>query len=144
EGGEERRLTKSALRYEIPTWSPDGSRLVAAAREGRDQPSGLWLVDVEGNETPLLADGSDHQNPSWSPDGKYVFFQSRRDGQPAIWRIDVETRELRRALGDGGGYDTFGVAGDGDAILYQRGAFNGGTFFYDIETGERAPVSLGG
>lgn len=144
EGGDERRLTKSGLRYEIPIWSPDGTRLVAVARNGRDEPMGIWMIDVEGNETQLVADGDFHYSPAWAPDGKSVFFQSNRLGQPGIWQVDVNTRELKRALGDGIGYDAFAVAGEGSEIVYQRGKYTGGQFFYDVETGARSPVSLGG
>ncbi|MEM6328499.1 MAG: hypothetical protein AAF791_15395, partial [Bacteroidota bacterium] len=66
-------------------WSPDGERLVVAARRSGSH-ADLFLVEPTG-ETRQLTDGpGDELAPSWSRDGEWIYFASPRDPDGA-WQI---------------------------------------------------------
>lgn len=65
-----------------PDWSPDGSRLVFAHRQGARED--LWTVNADGSDARLLAgceaDCLNLDDPAWSPDGRTVLFSRMRRG----------------------------------------------------------------
>lgn len=68
-------------------WSPDGARLVFAARAEND----FWhlvAVDVASGRPTVISEGrwDDHQ-PALSGDGKYLAFVSTRAGSPEVWLL---------------------------------------------------------
>jgi Tol biopolymer transport system component len=77
-----RRLTDRGY---LPSWSPDGSRIVIAT-EGvtlpgmHMVPSQLWIVDVNTADEKYLTDG---RRPHWSPNGHRIAY----DG---IWTISAD------------------------------------------------------
>jgi TolB protein len=89
-GRNERRLTANRWSSQVPSWSPDGRRLVIYADPaGRDQ---LFLMDIEsGALTPLAPSDSSDTAPAFSPDGRFVAFTSSRDGGRDLNRIEVAT-----------------------------------------------------
>jgi Tol biopolymer transport system component len=81
-----------------PDWSPDGSRLVFAHREGARED--LWTVNADGTEAHVLArcegDCMFLDDPDWSVDGRSVLFSRMRvtdDGTPisTLEQLDVVT-----------------------------------------------------
>jgi Tol biopolymer transport system component len=84
---------------EVDPWvAPDQSFLIFA----NDRPGGLGKQDLyvsvnrrgrwsaPRNLGPLVNSGAHEFCPSMSPDGRYLFFTSdRKDGQPAIYQIDI-------------------------------------------------------
>jgi dipeptidyl aminopeptidase/acylaminoacyl peptidase len=79
ERAEPRRLTNGP-RDTAPRWSPDGTRLIfarAAEKDGKPQPSQLYLLSFAGGEPRPLTDlPKGASSPAWSPDGKAVAFLS--------------------------------------------------------------------
>jgi Tol biopolymer transport system component len=74
-GANQRRLTEG----EMPSWSPDGSRLAFTVY--LDETAEIRLINADGTgQRPLIARGWDNpgwdENPSWSPDGRRVAFSS--------------------------------------------------------------------
>ncbi len=73
DGGEPRPMT-TGRRDVMPRWSPDGRRLAflrAAERDGRPEPSQVYLLDLNGGEpraATALPDGV--ATFGWSPDGR--------------------------------------------------------------------------
>lgn len=143
EGDEERRLTSSDLNYHIPIWSPDGSFILSTAQKNLGGPSGIWLVDLEGVETPLVVDADSHSEPAWAPDGKSVFFQSSRGGSQNLWEVLVDSKERRQITKDGQGGGSLRVANNGRALIFQRWSGQGYSMLYDLKTGERRDINLG-
>lgn len=76
--------------------SPDGERIAFVARND------LWIVPIVKGKGPNKDDavrltdwpGMDDE-PVWHPDGKSLFFVSDREGPQRIYRVDVDTREVR-------------------------------------------------
>jgi dipeptidyl aminopeptidase/acylaminoacyl peptidase len=80
--------------------SPDGSQVVytvtSTDRARNDYTSNLWLIPTAGGTPVALTTGeAGDSTPRWSPDGKRVAFASNRGGKPALWVVDVATKEPR-------------------------------------------------
>jgi dipeptidyl aminopeptidase/acylaminoacyl peptidase len=80
--------------------SPDGSQVVytvtSTDRARNDYTSNLWLIPTAGGTPVALTAGeAGDSTPRWSPDGKRVAFASNRGGKPALWVVDVATKEPR-------------------------------------------------
>jgi Tol biopolymer transport system component len=72
------------MQSEMPTWSPDGTRLVFYST--RDGSGNIYQKDSSGsgNEELLLKSGSPED---WSPDGRYLlyFFSDPKRGNRDLW-----------------------------------------------------------
>lgn len=87
EGTDVRRLTEfNGPRVSTPRWSPDGERIVLAARRNRGD-TNLYLVGLDGEIQPLTNDPGDEVAPSWSRDGEWIYFASPRTGTWQIYRM---------------------------------------------------------
>ncbi|HST08871.1 MAG TPA: winged helix-turn-helix domain-containing protein [Terriglobales bacterium] len=69
-------------------WSPDGKTIAFEFHPGEH--SDVYTVDVVGGaprRIPTLA-GADNLAPSWSCDGKWLYFSSKRGGDPfELWKV---------------------------------------------------------
>jgi dipeptidyl aminopeptidase/acylaminoacyl peptidase len=78
-GGPARQLT-SGPRDSSPRWSPDGKTLAfarAPEKDGKPQPSQIYLLAMEGGEARPLTDlPKGASGPIWSPDGRAIAFSS--------------------------------------------------------------------
>ncbi|TEU11419.1 MAG: hypothetical protein E3J25_08085, partial [Anaerolineales bacterium] len=92
-------------------WAPDGKRIAIADFLTQ----GLWTADPDGSYPYLLAQTVDWDNrdkpinqiaynslgydvpgPAWSPDGKKIVFTSLWDGNPEIYVVDRDGKNLTR------------------------------------------------
>lgn len=72
EGAVEHILGRSGVRYELPTLSPDGSKLAYVSDETREQQ--VYVADKDGkNPVQITKDGGRQLDSiKWSPDGKWL------------------------------------------------------------------------
>lgn len=85
--GTQRRFLTRGRR---PDWSPTRPEIAF------DDEGVLWLIDADGTGRHALTSGGDDQWPSWSPDGEVLIFESHRDGNGEIYRINRDGTGLMR------------------------------------------------
>ncbi len=72
-----------------PAWSPDGSWLGFAGRDGFAVE--MYAVHPDGTSmSRLTAEGQLARSPSWSPDGRHLAFLSNKTGFFEVWVLDVQ------------------------------------------------------
>jgi len=92
------RFEASDLREQMPSWSPDGSKLAVQAG-AQKEPARIWIVDMAtGAGRKLGADAGPYQDevPAWFPDGQRIAFQSDRTGRMEIWVMNVDGSSPRQ------------------------------------------------
>jgi dipeptidyl aminopeptidase/acylaminoacyl peptidase len=82
EGSEPRQLTTGDGEHDLPTWSPDGKRLVFSALRGDDWDTKLinrlYELDADGGGEPrqLTGDDASFETPAFSPDGARIAYRT--------------------------------------------------------------------
>jgi TolB protein len=72
-----------------PAWSPDGSWLAFAGRDGYAVET--YAARPDGTSvTKLTSDGLLARSPAWSPDGRHVAYLSNKTGYFEVWIVDVQ------------------------------------------------------
>jgi Tol biopolymer transport system component len=85
------RLSPAGVDVYRPDWSPDGTKIVYECSEEPCQ-SGtphspnpdIYMVDLNGNNTPVVTNGADDSYPVFSPSGGKVAFSSDRTTGPGV------------------------------------------------------------
>ena len=94
--GRDEPLGGTPQRYDYPRVSPDGTRLVFAADDGRN--TDVYVRDlVRGTDIRLTVHDADDSRPIWTPDAARVVFASAREGTHNLfWRSADGTGEIER------------------------------------------------
>jgi Tol biopolymer transport system component len=119
-----RVLTDGSANYGLPSWSPDGRKLVYRVA-GQDR-NGLLIIDVASGVVTTLTTGAAHDNfPSWSPKGDRIAFTSDRDGDYEIYTIRTDGTGLLRLTHTPGNDAHNAWSHDGEWIAFTsaRGGF---------------------
>ena len=116
-GGRARRLTDDLQDATLPSWSPDGRRIVFQSyREGNFH---LYVIDAEGGTPRKLTSGRyDNREPVFSPDGTKIAFSSDRDGSYGIWLLDTATGATTVAVSTSDEEASPRWSGDGTRIIF--------------------------
>ena len=117
----------------LPSWSPDGQRIVYASTEGGG--SQIWIMDADGGAKIQMTNGNGpdfpHSNaPVWSRDGALIAFWSGFEGQYGeIWVMDSDGSNKRKLTEtpDPLNSDNPEWAPDGTALLFDSNRGGPGT-----------------
>jgi Tol biopolymer transport system component len=94
-GSSVRNVTQHPANDALPSWSPDGKRLVF--RSTRDGNKELYIIDADGKElTRLTTSLGTDTFPHWSPLGDPIVFASNRTGDFEIYTIRPDGSDLRQ------------------------------------------------
>ena len=75
-----------------PAYSPDGRWIAFQRNVSR---ADLWLVSAQGGQPERLTRiESNLYGLAWAPDGRSIVFSGYRDQQPALLRLDVQSRRI--------------------------------------------------
>jgi len=117
-------LTDGSGNFGMPSWSPDGRRLVC--RSSGKAGSGLSIIDVESHALTVLTAGAGRENfPAWSPKGDRIAFTSDRDGDYELYSIRPDGTDVRRLTRSPGNdaHATWSPDGEWLAFTSARGGF---------------------
>ncbi|HXE97048.1 MAG TPA: hypothetical protein VN642_11615, partial [Dongiaceae bacterium] len=84
-------LTRHKGGYFHPAFSPDGKQIAFSSDRDGYRESDIYVMQADGSNIRRLThspgwDGS----PDWSQDGRWIFFYSRRETGPGIYRIKTD------------------------------------------------------
>jgi TolB protein len=82
DGSRQTRLTYDGGTF--PSWAPGGKQ-IAFVRAGN-----IWVMNADGSAQRAITAGATDQHPSWSDDGKFIVFNSFRDGNSELYRVEVD------------------------------------------------------
>lgn len=89
--GEVTNITNSQSMEVDGAFSPDGKKLVYAARQQKDW--NLHIYDLHSKQSSeLVVNGGKDNDPIWSADGKSVLFISDRSGLSQIYKINLYSK----------------------------------------------------
>jgi Tol biopolymer transport system component len=91
-----RRLTISGSGYDDLFWTRDNRILYIATESGDTGKRDIWMMTTDGaGRQRLTANAGSNRHPSLSADGRYIVFQTNRNGNPQVWRMDSDGRNPR-------------------------------------------------
>jgi TolB protein len=133
EGGA-RPLVAGAGSNAMPSWFPDGSRLLFHSRRKVESPHGLatrnlWTVAADGTAARQLTKGSkDEYHGVVSPDGRRIVFVSELNGSRDLWIADASGANAVPLTDDPGIEDQPTWSPDSRRIAYAAFPKEGGSF----------------
>jgi len=131
------------------TWSPDGKRIAYVSgngpwrTSGNVQASGIWVVDALGGQPKVVA-RPDHLNvsPVWL-DARHLLFVSDRDGQRAVYVVEVGSEGARgepRAIPGLADPHSISYSAGSRKLVFAKFALRQNIWAYPL--GRSAPISI--
>lgn len=87
---ETEQLTANSLYQFDVAAATDGAIAFSSNRTGNYE---IWIHNKDGTLRQVTDHPGLDAKPAWSPDGKTLIFESTRDGQPNLWKIDIKGGE---------------------------------------------------
>jgi TolB protein len=128
-------VTSNLADDDLPTWSPDGSKIAFTSNRGGM--ADIYVMNSDGSDTRRLTFTPGREGAStWSPDGKKIAFDSERDGNTEIYTVDVDgTNETRLTINPTADAGPVSFSPDGKRIAFARNGTGGvAVFNFDIYT----------
>ena len=122
DGGNVTRLTNTADGNEfVPSWSPDGSKIVYdfTPEGGQTGEGDIWVMDADGsNQKRLASSPGNDSHPSYSPDGKQILFASTWDGDAEIYVMNANGGNARKLTSNDASDWTPACSASGSRIVF--------------------------
>ena len=95
DGSEQRNLTNEPAHDYNPAVSPDGLTILFESERLSPGVSEMWAMNFDGsNPRPLIVNGTPFDRPfGYHPDGSQVVFQTNRDGNTEIYKMNADGSE---------------------------------------------------
>jgi len=100
DGSGERQLTNDPADESMPSWSPDGSRVVFRSTLA-DSGGGLYVMNPDGSDMAELAanPGGFVLYPAWSPDGsKILFLFATPNERFGVWVVNPDGADMHQLI----------------------------------------------
>ena len=96
DGRKLRRLTRiPQVNGPLPSWSPDGRRIVFVSDRDRNLEIYVMNADGSGQRNVTRHPGRD-SDPAWSPDGRKIAFTTKREGNFEIYVMNADGSGQRK------------------------------------------------
>jgi dipeptidyl aminopeptidase/acylaminoacyl peptidase len=101
--------------HAFPDWSHDGTRIVFSM----PNPTGIYVVNVDGSNLTEISSVSGNARPSWSPDDSLIAYNAVDGGQLKLWLMNPDGSDvtLLPTVPTSGPFASWSP--DGTRILYQ-------------------------
>ena len=90
EGGVLTQLTSNSTWNMRPRWSPDGSRIAYATRNGRSFGADIYTMNADGSQVVQLTMDGTYNWASWSPDSRKLLLSDQGVYWGSVWLMDAE------------------------------------------------------
>ena len=145
--GDRTRVTDDDRSYSSPSWSPDGSRLAAAASDSERGVIEIVDVDGGGQRTLIGGGGPVASTASWSPAGGLVAFALHSDTAVTVGVVRPDGSG-QRILAGFSSSRTGNPAGpswspEGRSLAYSPLHADGGLRVVDVQTGAERRLAPG-
>lgn len=127
-----------------PAFSPDGNRIAFEKWYSGNNPD-IWVMDQKGNSvTQLTTDPAVETVPSWTPDGSRIVFRTNREGHPALWSIQTNTRKETSLMPLEGDTDFPRLSPDGKQFAFnsKKGGTTTNVWIAPLEGGQPQPLTF--
>ncbi len=92
------RSMDGSMLVSIPSWSPDGKKLVVVEqRMNRDR---LLVVPLDGGVEVIDLPFDELYDPAWAPDGKRIAFAALKNGTSDLYVLHLDDRHVERITDD--------------------------------------------
>lgn len=129
DGNDPQQLTDTRDFEQHPAWSADGKKILFTRGDVMTNID-IYTMDADGSNVARLTEHPERdQRGAFSPDGQTVAFVSQRDGDVAIWLIDIDGANPRKLVK--GREPAFSP--DGRRIAFTSSAFHDNDEIYLID-----------
>ncbi|MFA5649082.1 MAG: S9 family peptidase [Bacteroidales bacterium] len=148
ETGETTNLTQGMMGYDKqPVFAPDAGKMIwlSMERAGFEaDKERLFLMDIKSGEKTYLTADFDY-SPSdmkWSADGKFIYFVAGVEGTHQIYKLNIESKEVK-AITEGI-HDYHSVAFAGSKLIGNKVSMTSPAEIFSInpENGEQEQISF--
>jgi Tol biopolymer transport system component/DNA-binding winged helix-turn-helix (wHTH) protein len=117
EGKNFRQVAGGAANIERAAWTADGRLVYSVTENGSIK---ICIVSADGEDRRQLTDGTDGTwlHASVAKDGTAITFQSKRSGNPALWQMTLDGKDLRPITAAGTPYAGSKLSADGKTLFY--------------------------
>jgi len=129
DGSDPQQLTDTRDFEQHPAWSADGKKILFTRGDVMTNID-IYTMDADGSNVARLTEHPERdQRGAFSPDGQTIAFVSQRDGDVAIWLIDIDGANPRKLVK--GREPAFSP--DGRRIAFTSSAFHDNDEIYLID-----------